>query len=233
MDTQRRYITRVTKNRLGQVSNEDYRRAADVASATGETLPTGREFAPDEISGLIVDCVKDPTPAGARDAAMISLMYSCGLRRDEVANLTLDNYDPETGRLAVVGKRAKERTAFLTNGAYEAMTDWLAVRENAPGALFLAINKGGMTRSGFMTNQAIYNVLAKRGGSAGVKAFTPHDMRRTFVSDLLDAGADIATVSKMAGHSSVNTTARYDRRPEEAKQKASRLLHVPYHGRAG
>ena len=50
MDTQRRYITRVTKNRLGQVSNEDYRRAADVASATGETLPTGREFAPDEIS---------------------------------------------------------------------------------------------------------------------------------------------------------------------------------------
>ncbi|MBA4376516.1 MAG: integrase, partial [Anaerolinea sp.] len=97
------------------MSNEDYRRAADVASATGETLPTGREFAPDEISGLIVDCVKDPTPAGARDAAMISLMYSCGLRRDEVANLTLDNYDPETGRLAVVGKRAKERTAYLTN----------------------------------------------------------------------------------------------------------------------
>lgn len=218
--------------RLGQLSSDDYQRTIDVPSVSGETLPAGRELSSGEISALMADCGSDPTPAGARDAAMIALMYSCGLRRDEVANLTLDNYDPETGRLAVLGKRSKERTAYLTNGAYEAMADWLAVRGNAPGALFLAINKGGKPRSGFMTNQAVYNVLAKRGGSAGVKAFTPHDMRRTFVSDLLDAGADIATVSKMAGHSSVNTTARYDRRPEEAKQKASRLLHVPYHGRA-
>ena len=54
---------------------------------------------------------------------MIALMYSCGLRRDEVANLTLDNYDPEKGRLAVVGKRAKERTAFLTNGTLEVTAD--------------------------------------------------------------------------------------------------------------
>jgi site-specific recombinase XerD len=82
-----------------------------------------------------------------------------------------------------------------------------------------------------MTTQAIYNVLVKRALDAGVKEFSPHDLRRTFVSHLLDAGADIATVTKMAGHSSVNTTARYDRRPDEAKQKAASLLHVPYRGR--
>jgi integrase/recombinase XerD len=219
--------------RLGQLSGEDYQRAVDVASVTGETLPAGRELSPGEISGLMAACDNDLTPAGARDAAVIALMYSCGLRRAEVASIDLENYDLETGRLVVEGKRSKERTSYLTNGALDAMADWLTVRGSEPGALFLAINKGGKQRAGRMTNQAIYNVLAKRGQQAGVKAFTPHDMRRTFVSDLLEAGADIATVAKMAGHSSVNTTARYDRRPEESKRKAAQLLHVPYRRRVG
>lgn len=67
---------------------------------------------------------------------------------------------------------------------------------------------------------------------AGVKPFTPHDLRRTFVSRLLDSGVDIAIVAKMAGHSNIQTTARYDRRPEEAKQRAANLLQIPYPRRA-
>jgi site-specific recombinase XerD len=83
-----------------------------------------------------------------------------------------------------------------------------------------------------MTNQAIHNMLQNRANEAGVKKFSSHDLRRTFASNLLDAGADIAKVSKMAGHASVQTTARYDRRPEEANRKAAGLFHVPYNGRA-
>ncbi len=74
-------------------------------------------------------------------------------------------------------------------------------------------------------------MLTRRAADAGVKRFSPHDLRRTFVGDLLDAGADISVVAKMAGHSSVNTTARYDRRPEQAKQQAAEMLHVPYRRR--
>ena len=217
--------------RLGQMSAEEYQRAADVANVTGQTLPAGRELSSGEIAALLRVCEADLTPAGARDAAVIALLYMGGLRREEAASLNLENYDTDTGKLVITGKRNKQRSVYLNGGAAAAMADWLAVRGIEPGALFYPINKGGHLQRHRMTNQAVYNLLGKRGKQAGVKKFSPHDMRRTFVSDLLDAGADIATVAKMAGHANVQTTARYDRRGEQAKQKASGLLHVPYRRR--
>lgn len=216
----------------GQMSAEDFHKAASVKSVKGETLPAGRELTQGEITALMADCEADTTIAGARDAAVIGLMYSCGLRREEVVTLALGDYDPANGRLVVRGKGNKERTAWLTGGAARALADWLTVRSDTAGALFVAVNKSGrITNYEHMTPKTIYKMLAKRASEAGVKTFSPHDMRRTFVSDLLDAGADITTVSKMAGHANVATTARYDRRPEEAKRKAASLLHVPYAGR--
>lgn len=178
--------------RLGQMTGEDYYRARDVQNVTGETLPAGRELSDGEIAALLNVCQVDPGPAGARDAALIALLYGGGLRRAEVVKLDLDDYDPETGRLVVRGKRRKERTAYLANGAARAMEDWLLVRELDPGPLFWPINKGGRLENRRLTTQAIYNVLKKRAKEAGVSTFSPHDMRRTFVSDLLEAGADIA-----------------------------------------
>ena len=83
-----------------------------------------------------------------------------------------------------------------------------------------------------MTTQAVYAMLKARATVAGIPTMSPHDLRRTFVGDLLDAGADIVTVQKLAGHSSVETTARYDRRDEKAKAAAVARLHVPYQRRA-
>ncbi len=216
----------------GQMSAEDFHKAASVKGVKNDTLPAGRELTQGEITALMADCEADTTNAGARDAAIIGLMYSCGLRREEVVTLDLADYDTESGRLVVRGKGNKERIAWLTGGAACALADWLTVRGADPGALFVAVNKSGrIVNYKNMTPKTVYKMLAKRATEAGVKSFSPHDMRRTFVSDLLDAGADITTVSKMAGHSSVTTTARYDRRPEEAKRKAASLLHVPYMGR--
>jgi site-specific recombinase XerD len=90
------------------------------------------------------------------------------------------------------------------------------------------IRRGGHLQWRQLTEQAVYHILSERAKRVGVKDISPHDFRRTFVGDLLDAGADIATVQRMAGHADVSTTARYDRRGEEAKRKAAGLLHVPY-----
>jgi site-specific recombinase XerD len=166
---------------------------------------------------------------GIRDAAIISILFGAGLRREEITKLNLDDYDSENAKLVVRGKRSKQRIAYLGDGAVAALTGWLEIRGNDTGPLFLSLKRGGHLRHGRrLSPQSIYYLLKIRAKMAGVKPFTPHDLRRTFVSRLLDSGVDIAIVAKMAGHSNIQTTARYDRRPEDAKKRAAQLLRIPY-----
>jgi site-specific recombinase XerD len=214
---------------LGQMSAEDYHRAARLAPIIGETLPAGRELLTEEIVALIQSCIEDRNPLGVRDAAIISIMFGAGLRREEVTTLNLDDYDSENAKLVIRGKRSKQRVAYLGDGALAVLRDWLQLRGDSTGPLFLCVKRGGNLRPDRrLTPQAIYHLLQNRAKRAGIKSFTPHDLRRTFVGRLLDAGVDIAIVAKMAGHSNIQTTARYDRRPEEAKQRAAQLLQIPY-----
>lgn len=218
---------------LGQMSAEDYHRARDVGAVRGETLPAGRDLGSGEIAALMQACERDPSPAGARDAAVIALMYATGIRRASVVALDLSDYDPARQTLRV--RAAKGRKDYLAhvpqNGASRALDDWLSVRGREAGPLFWPINKGGKLTPRRLSSQAVYNLLAKRGVEAGVNHFSPHDLRRTLAGDLLDAGADVVTVQRILAHSNVQTTARYDRRPEASKRKAAALIHVPYRGR--
>lgn len=216
--------------RLEQMDAETYRRAIDLERIDGETLPRGRALTSGEIAALMTACANDPTPSGARDAAILALLRVSGLRRAEVCALTLADYDPESG-LVIRGKRNKERRAFVENGAADALRDWLEIRGNERGALFCPIIKGGRVVIRHMYAEAVFFMLRKRAAEPGVKNLSPHDWRRTFAGDLLDAGADIATVQKLMGHSDPATTARYDRRGEETRRRAVALLHVPYHKR--
>jgi len=218
--------------RLELMTAEDYQRATDLEAVKGQTLPRGRALGAGELAALLRVCSDDVSPAGARDAALLALLYGGGLRRSEAVALDLDQYEPETGLLTIrAAKGRKDRTAYATNGAAAALDDWLTIRGSEPGALFLPINKGGNIANHRMTGQAVMAIVRKRARQAGIAHVSPHDLRRTFVSDLLDAGADITTVSKLAGHANVQTTARYDRRGEVAKRKAAELLHVPYQPR--
>ena len=215
--------------RLGYLSAEAWQRAADVPPVKGVTLMRGRALTGGELRALFDRCVQDDGPAGARDAAMLGVLYGGGLRRSELVGLDLADYDRETGALAVRhGKGNKARMVYVAGGTAEALADWRLFRGDAAGPLFCHINKGGRIVLRRLVDQAVFDILTKRIEEAGVARCSPHDMRRTFIGDLLDAGADISTVQQLAGHSNVSTTARYDRRGEAVKRRAVGLLHIPY-----
>jgi site-specific recombinase XerD len=215
------------------IDAETYHRIASVEGVTGSREPAGRALTQGELGAMMRAC--EDTPAGVRDGAIIAVSYAGGLRRAELAALDLEDLRDDDGQiiaLRVLGKRNKERTVYIDNGGADALRDWLSVRGDAPGPFFWAGRRGGhLARGQRLSAQSIYAIIQRRAEQAGVKVTTPHDLRRSFVSDLLDSGVDISTVAKMAGHSSVNTTQRYDRRPEQAKRKAAGSLHVAYQRR--
>jgi integrase len=220
--------------RLGLMTPDEYAQAADIATIKGSTLPPGRALSMGELSALMAVCSADSTAAGPRDAALIALLSRGGLRRSEVVALDLGDYLPESGAITVrSGKGRKDRTTYLDGGAAAALADWLSVRGTADGPLLCPVNKGGTITVRRLTDQAVLGALQKRAKQATVKGFSPHDLRRTFISDLLNAGADIVTVQRMAGHASPETTSRYDRRGEATKRRAASLLHLAYDSRIG
>lgn len=214
--------------RLDLLDTDTYIRAADVPNIKGTRLTAGRALSPEELRALFAACA-DGLPAGARDAAAFALMFGAGLRRSEAVAVTVTEYDADTGALRVIGKGNKERKVFLTSGGQAALIAWLKPRGCVSGPILCPVSKGGTIAAGSsMTSQALMNRLKARCKQANIKECSPHDLRRTYVSEMLAAGADLAVVQRNAGHASPTTTARYDRRGEEAQQQVAALLHVPF-----
>jgi len=219
---------------LGLMNAQDYQLAREVKAVTGESTLAGRALTADEIGKLAAACKSDPGPRGVRDLALLSCLYPGGLRRQEVVNLDLSDCtaDYERGRLVirllVHGKRRKDRIVYLSNGAAQAIRAWLDLRGNDPGPLFWHVSKAERLVNRRLTTQAVYFALCERGKQAGLRHFSPHDLRRSVASDLIDAGTDIVTVAAHLGHEAITTTQKYDRRPEEARKKAISRLKLPW-----
>ena len=215
----------------GTLDTETYQRIRSIRPPAGSRLPAGRDIDAGERLALMQATARDKTPAGVRDAAILAMLIATGMRRAELCALRVGDADLETGRLRIIGKGDKERTAYLRNGALRYLRDWLAVRGDGPGPIFCRINKAGrIFPEGALSTTAMHKIITKRAAEAGLRDITPHDFRRTYAGELLDAGQDIATVAALLGHASVETTARYDRRGERAKEAAAACISVPYFG---
>lgn len=217
--------------KLGLMTAQDYEPAADIESIRGTRLLRGRALSGEEIAALMDACTSDPTVVGVRDAAMLAILI-VGLRRSEVVHLDLKDFNRRTSALTIrAAKGRKDRINYLPKAAAVAVEDWLVIRGKAPGPLLYPLDKAKRIVTRRMSEQGVMRALQRRGEKAGIAPFSPHDLRRTFISNLLDAGADLVTVSQLAGHASPSSTSRYDRRGEEAKRQAIDLLNVPYNGR--
>jgi integrase len=215
--------------RIGQIDGERLSRLTDVEPVRGNTPPAGRSLEPAEITALFASCQEGGKPnRAARDSAILALLYGGGLRRAEAA--ALDFADVELGREELTvrrGKGNKGRIVPLVLGAADYLHLWIAVRGESEGALLHPINKGDSIQPCRMTPDAIGLVVKRLCESARLRPAVAHDFRRTLIGDLLDAGADLVSVQQIAGHASPTTSARYDRRPSEARRKAARLVRLP------
>jgi site-specific recombinase XerD len=207
-------------------------RVAAVHDVAGERQPAGRHIGETELSALLQACQSDNSPAGARDAALIALAWSTGLRRSEIAGLRLDDLKNAEGkqRAMVRGKGNKVRVVYLHPGLEAWLKAWLKYRGQLGGPLFCPVRKGGhVAAQRGLSNEALAQILARRCLQAGLtEPTTWHDFRRTFAGNLLDSGVDLVTVQKLLGHSSPTTTSHYDRRGEEVRQRAVQNIKIPF-----
>ncbi|MCC6416660.1 MAG: tyrosine recombinase XerC [Gemmataceae bacterium] len=160
--------------------------------------------------GQLLQAPPGDTPAGLRDRAILETLYSAGLRVSELTGLNVEDLDMADGLATVRGKGKRERLALLGPQATDALKRWLGARPalvrpgKGPAALFL--NKSG-TR---LTSRSVARLLEKYLAQAGLDPRTsPHTLRHSFATHLLDRGADIRSVQELLGHRSLGTTQIY------------------------
>jgi integrase/recombinase XerC len=148
-------------------------------------------------------------PLGARDHALLETLYSSGIRASEAAGLRVDDIDLARGLMRVLGKRKKERVAHLGSHAIRALKSFLAVRVElgAPRHPTVFVN----ARGGPLTTRSIQRIVERyvREVLPGRDEVSPHTLRHTFATHLLNAGADLRVVQELLGHESLSSTQIY------------------------
>jgi len=167
-------------------------------------------------------------PIGSRDAAMIELIYAAGLRVSELVNVKLQDINMEAGFVRVLGKGTKERIVPIGHYAKERIIDYvktdrpLLLKNTVSPYLFIARPGKPLTRQGF------WKLLRNYALKAGIKKkITPHSLRHSFASHLLEGGADLRAVQVMLGHVDISTTQIYT----HVARDHLKMIHDKYHPR--
>lgn len=209
---------------------------AAVVSSPKLPKPLPHVLSQEDVEKLL-KCADASTPAGALDAALVELLYASGARIGEVASLDVDRIDFSDKSVRLFGKGSKERIVPLYPAALHALDAYLAHAR----PVLLANHKGGLAaeeaadaqralfinaRGARMSERSLrarFEKLLARAGLAGMA--TPHTMRHTFATEVLDGGADLRSVQEMLGHASLSTTQIYTHLTPERLREVSLQAH--------
>ncbi len=210
---------------LNSVDDETLARIRSVKRVSGDIQRKGRALDRQEIRALIQAAKQHPQPVRRyRDAAIVLMLCGTGLRAGELVKLERRDYN--NGILTVrQGKGRKYREIHVADAVDKAIRAWLKVSAGeTDSALFKRIQRNGKAANQALTTTGLTGILMELQHTSGIVRFTPHDMRRTFITRLLEQGVDINTVRQLAGHRDISTTTRYDCRGNSMKISASRRI---------
>ena len=183
---------------------------ADVVSGPKLARSLPRTIPPADMARLLSVWRGSEKPADMRNRAILEFLYACGARISETSGLLVDNVDFDTAQVRVFGKGSKERIVPLHELAIASMRDYLF---NARPALLAGKESPYFfvsTRGNQMSPDALRKMFKQSLLAAGLgQTLSPHDMRHTFATDLVEGGADLRSVQEMLGHSSLSTTQIY------------------------
>ena len=186
--------------------------------------PLPNVLALEEVDRLLASPSAD-TPKGIRDRAMLEVLYATGLRVSELIGLKLEGVNTDAGFVRCTGKGSKERLVPIGASAAEAVSAYLRARRVRTPTDYLFLNHRGkkLSRMGF------WKILRSYGLQAGIrKKLTPHVLRHSFATHLLEHGADLRAVQTMLGHSNISTTEIYTHVMRERLKE----IYKSYHPRA-
>lgn len=180
----------------------------------------------EELSRLLRAPVGDSETA-LRDRAMLELLFSTGLRVSELCSLNAD-IDLSRDEFSVRGKGDKVRVVFLSPTAKKAVHEYLKKRSDMGEALFAGYGKGAREKGGRLTPRSVERIVKRYATKAGItRKVTPHVIRHSFATDLLEGGADLRSVQALLGHANIATTQVYT----HVTDKHLREVHKAFHGK--
>ncbi|WP_193756856.1 site-specific integrase [Xenorhabdus sp. KJ12.1] len=207
------------------IDSETYQDIKSVKRVSGSRVSKGRMLELHETQAIFQYLERIDSVMSIRDAAMFAVMLGCGLRRAEIAGLKYEDMDFGSSQILIRGKGNKERKNYMSDETKEQVLKWVnQVRGDHAGYLFNRIRRHGDVTGDRLTADAIGFIVNRVLNALNIKKFTPHDLRRTYASALLDNGEDMFTVKDALGHASVTTTQQYDKRGTKRLKEAAKKL---------